>query len=332
MRPDATLPALSPDDARDLAAAGIVASPTRPGRWDDSNGTSTRDRGLTTTAALRRARNDLTPNGRAPAGATAEALIEPTQEESDSMDRDYTDAAPAQLSEGARLACDAELARVRYETFVAAKKAEAPVFGFEPGPLSEVLFAFQRDIVRWAIRRGRAAIFAKFGLGKSLMQLECGRQVCLHTGGRFLIVAPLGVRGEFVRDAAMLGVPLTFVRRSEEVDAPGLYLTNYESVRDGKLDPAPVEDTHPGLAGALRAEAQRWADAWAILHRHPRGDAALAAYHRVPFGAVVPAAPPTHPRHRFIAALAAERAPARRAEPEAPKPAAPVAEQRGLFG
>lgn len=97
-------------------------------------------------------------------------------------------------------------------------------------------------------------------------------------------------------------------------------------------DPAPVEDTHPGLAGALRAEAQRWADAWAILHRHPRGAAALAAYHRVPLDAVIPPAPPVHPRHRFIAALAADRAPARRAEPEAPKPAAPVTEQRGLFG
>ncbi|MDP3217278.1 MAG: hypothetical protein Q8S73_24415, partial [Deltaproteobacteria bacterium] len=62
-------------------------------------------------------------------------------------------------------------------------------------------------------------------------------------------------------------------------------------------DPALIEDTHPGLAGALRAEAQRWADAWAILHRHPRGDAALAAYHRVPLDAVIPAAPPAHPRH-----------------------------------
>ena len=57
---DPTLPALTPDEARDLAAAGIVASPTRPGRWDDSRGNGASDRGLTTTAALRRARNDLT--------------------------------------------------------------------------------------------------------------------------------------------------------------------------------------------------------------------------------------------------------------------------------
>ncbi|MDO9016657.1 MAG: DNA methyltransferase [Deltaproteobacteria bacterium] len=139
-----------------------------------------------------------------------------------------------------------------YLAFVAAKKAEAATFGFEPGPVSPVLFPFQADLVRWAIRRGRAALFAKFGLGKSLMQLECGRQVCLHTGGRFLIVAPLGVRGEFVRDAAMLGVDLTFVRRSEEVVAPGLYLTNYESVRDGKLDPHLFDGASLDEADVLR--------------------------------------------------------------------------------
>lgn len=252
MRPDPTLPALSPADEAAFAAAGIVADPTRPGRWMETRGNA--EGGLTTTEARRRARRDLTstPNGRAPAAATAEALIEPTEQESDSMDQDYTEAPRAQHSEEVRLALAADEARVRYETFVAAKKAEAPVFGFEPGPLSEVLFGFQRDLVRWAVRRGRAAIFAKFGLGKSLMQLECGRQVCLHTGGRFLIVAPLGVRGEFLRDAKLLGVELTFVRRSEEVDAPGLYLTNYESVRDGKLDPNLFDGASLDEADVLR--------------------------------------------------------------------------------
>lgn len=123
-----------------------------------------------------------------------------------------------------------------YEDFVAAKAVSAPARGFEPMALSEVLFPFQRDAVRWACLRGCAAIFAAFGLGKSLMQLEIGRQVCLFTGGRFLLVAPLGVRQEFKRDAALLGVELTFIRRTEEASAEGIYLTNYESVRDGKVD------------------------------------------------------------------------------------------------
>ena len=99
-------------------------------------------------------------------------------------------------------------------------------------------------------------------------------------------------------------------------------------------DPRPVEDAHPALARELRAEAARWADCWAILHRHRRGDPALAAYHRVALDVVVPPAPPAHPRLVFIAAHAAERGAARRPEPEAPKPAAVAApaEQRGLFG
>jgi len=79
--PDPTLPVLSPADEELLAAAGLVADPERPGRWVDTRG---RGRSLTTTVALRRARRDLTstPNGRAPAAATAEALIEPTGTES----------------------------------------------------------------------------------------------------------------------------------------------------------------------------------------------------------------------------------------------------------
>ena len=99
-----------------------------------------------------------------------------------------------------------------YETFIHAKKAEAPDAGFEPPlPLSESLFLFQRAIVAWALRKGRAAIFAAFGLGKTRMQIELARQVCEQTGGRFLIVAPLGVRQEFIRDGEAMGVTVTFI-------------------------------------------------------------------------------------------------------------------------
>lgn len=93
----------------------------------------------------------------------------------------------------------------------------------------------QRDVVVWACRKGRAAIFAAFGLGKSVMQLEVCRQM-LVAGGRALIVLPLGVRQEFRRDAGKLGLDVTFVRRTDEVGGDGIYMTNYESVRDGKLD------------------------------------------------------------------------------------------------
>ncbi len=94
----------------------------------------------------------------------------------------------------------------------------------------------QADIVRWALLRGRAAIFAKFGLGKTFMQLEIMRQIQNREGGRQLIVMPLGVRQEFFRDAASMGIAPTFIRRTEGIGGDGLYLTNYESARDGKID------------------------------------------------------------------------------------------------
>jgi len=102
--------------------------------------------------------------------------------------------------------------------------------------VNPLLKPHQVDLVLWACRRGRAAVFAAFGLGKSVIQLEILRLVLAQVGGRGLIVLPLDVRHEFIADAAMLGIPVRFIRRSEEVAGPGLYLSNYESVRDGKLD------------------------------------------------------------------------------------------------
>lgn len=125
-----------------------------------------------------------------------------------------------------------------YDDFILAKKAEAPARGFAPPlPLHDVLFAWQRPPVAWALALGCAALFESFGLGKTLQGLEIARQAAAHTGGRALVVAPLGVRAEFLRDAARLGLDLRFVRRTEECAAPGVYLTNYEAVRDGRLDP-----------------------------------------------------------------------------------------------
>lgn len=112
----------------------------------------------------------------------------------------------------------------------------------------------QRAIVRWAVAGGRRAIFAAFGLGKSVMQLETLRlTLAAHGRGRALIVCPLGVRQEFIRDAAMLDQTVRFVRWSADVDEPGIYLTNYESVRDGRLDPALFDAVSLDEASVLRS-------------------------------------------------------------------------------
>lgn len=123
-----------------------------------------------------------------------------------------------------------------YSSFIKGKIQMAQASGFEPGPVNDLLKPHQADIVRWAVRGGRRAIFAAFGLGKTFMQLEVLRQVHSNEGGRQLVIAPLGVRQEFKIDAQKLGMDITFVRRTEELGDHGLYLTNYESVRDGKLD------------------------------------------------------------------------------------------------
>lgn len=127
-----------------------------------------------------------------------------------------------------------------YAHFLRSKVVSAEEFGFviEQGEVNPVLKPHQVAIVVWMVAGGRRACFAAFGLGKSVIQIETVRLTRARCGGMALIVLPLGVRQEFVRDARMLGVTLKFIRRIEEADDPeGIYLTNYETVRDGKLDP-----------------------------------------------------------------------------------------------
>jgi superfamily II DNA or RNA helicase len=87
------------------------------------------------------------------------------------------------------------------------------------------LFPFQRDITRWAIHKGRAAIFADTGLGKTFMQLEWARLI----GGRCLIVAPLSVARQTVREGVKIGVPVYYTRSGDDL-SDGVNITNYEMV------------------------------------------------------------------------------------------------------
>jgi len=142
-----------------------------------------------------------------------------------------------------------------YTDFLRAKAVIAPARGLscDPKDIHPILFPHQRDIACWAVQKGRAAIFAAFGLGKTLIQCEVQRQLSAQAGGRHLIVAPLGVRQEFRRDAQLLGMEYKFVRRTEEVVGGGFYLTNYESVRDHKLDMSPFTSISLDEASCLRS-------------------------------------------------------------------------------
>ncbi|MGN6313210.1 MAG: DNA methyltransferase [Rhodanobacteraceae bacterium] len=128
-----------------------------------------------------------------------------------------------------------------YREFLEAKVRVAPDSGFDvaDADIHPMLKPHQRAGVRWGCRGGRRALFEAFGLGKSVQQIEILRLCRVHAGGAALVVLPLGVRQEFRRDAEMLGVATRFIRSDAEFDPDfdGIYLTNYESVRDGKLDP-----------------------------------------------------------------------------------------------
>jgi len=143
-----------------------------------------------------------------------------------------------------------------YIEFLKTKIRLAEFGGFEiqDSDISDILKPHQRDIVRWAVRGGNRAIFAAFGLGKSLMQIETLRLVQLNAGGPVLIVAPLGVRQEFIRDGKMVGVTFKFIRTKDEMEhGHNFYITNYESVRDGKLDPNVFNAVSLDEASVLRS-------------------------------------------------------------------------------
>lgn len=144
-----------------------------------------------------------------------------------------------------------------YQAFLERKVAVAPSYGaaIDPGVINPALKPHQRTIAQWMVEGGRRACFAAFGLGKSVIQLEVVRLVSEHTGGRGLITCPLGVRQEFARDAVKLlgwAEPPKFIRRIEEAGDTGVYLTNYETVRDGKLDPREFQVASLDEAAVLR--------------------------------------------------------------------------------
>ncbi len=102
--------------------------------------------------------------------------------------------------------------------------------------LNPYLLPHQRDIVLWALRGGRRALFESFGLGKTIQQIEICRVLTHKIGGKALIVCPLGVKQEFKKDAArFFGIEIPYVKNQKECEDSknSILITNYERVRDG---------------------------------------------------------------------------------------------------
>lgn len=148
-----------------------------------------------------------------------------------------------------------------YAQFLERKIDVAPLMGLDvqADQLSSALKPHQRDSVLWALRGGRRALFAAFGLGKTVMQLEWARIVAERTGGQVLIVAPLNVRREFYDDATHIlhQQPPVYVKTQAEAESLGarvpVVITNYERVRDGDIDPRRFAGVTLDEAATLRS-------------------------------------------------------------------------------
>jgi len=126
---------------------------------------------------------------------------------------------------------------MRYKQFLAEKLIKHENDGIERGldALNPMLFDWQQAIVRWALKKGRCALFEDCGLGKTPQQLEWAKHVCAHTGGDVLIVAPLAVSAQTVREGEKFGVSVNRCRTMSDVIS-GVNITNYE--RLDSFDPS----------------------------------------------------------------------------------------------
>lgn len=120
---------------------------------------------------------------------------------------------------------------MNYEDFLKQKDyvLESSGFSIDKDKLNPMLFDFQKDVVRWALAKGRACIFASCGLGKTLMQLSWAHQVHLHTGGKVLILAPLSVADQTKRESEKFHYNAKVCEKQEDC-IDGINITNYEKL------------------------------------------------------------------------------------------------------
>jgi superfamily II DNA or RNA helicase len=150
-----------------------------------------------------------------------------------------------------------------YAQFLARKTArvEKPGREVDVSDVHPMLHDWQNDLVRWAVRTGRAALWADTGMGKTVMQLEWAR---LSSEQGAIVVAPLAVCQQTVREASKLGIAAHYIRNAREVNRFGINVTNYESLHniDPRLFDAVVLDESSILkqsSGATRNMLIEWA-------------------------------------------------------------------------
>ena len=117
-----------------------------------------------------------------------------------------------------------------YNRYLARKFRSHQPMGFDADISGYDLFPHQEALTRWGLRKGRAAIFADTGLGKMRMELVWGDQVCRHTGGNVLMLAPLAVAEQIVEEGRRIGVTVTHARDGADI-RQGVNIANYERLQ-----------------------------------------------------------------------------------------------------
>lgn len=133
-----------------------------------------------------------------------------------------------------------------YKEFLDNKRIQSHSTGFDPQELDSRLYDFQRDLVRWVCRKGKAALFTMTGTGKTAMQLAWADQVCSKTGKGVLLLSPLAVAQQTVREAEKFGIEVHYCRSGTEMKKNKINITNYEMLHAFSSD---------GLAGIILDES-----------------------------------------------------------------------------
>lgn len=117
-----------------------------------------------------------------------------------------------------------------YAEFLKSKQITVAPSGFDVPEVNAMLFEFQRDCVLWSLRRGKSALFQDCGLGKTPQQLVWANGVARKLNRPVLILAPLAVSRQTVREAEKFGIEAAVAVTGADVKGPGIYVTNYEKL------------------------------------------------------------------------------------------------------
>lgn len=147
---------------------------------------------------------------------------------------------------------------MNYQDFIEAKRFDHVSVGFDSQLSKYPLFDYQEPIVKWALKRGKAAIFADTGLGKTIMQLTWADQVAEKTNAPVLILAPLAVASQTIEEGRKYGIHIEKLNIDADVFGRGIYIINYEQLHKVKnqfmgiaLDESSILK---GMMGARRKE------------------------------------------------------------------------------